>query len=444
MSASRVDSHSPAPDSSSESRSSSENAQQSSGSAFAALGKLAGTAFFPLALVARLPLGMLTIGAITFVVSTTGSFTAGGIAAALVGIGSAIGSPLTGAISDARGQRGVLLSMAGLHVVALALLLFFGFREGAVFMASGAEFATPWLTWVAAFLAGMTCAQIGPMSRSRWIGLTNGRKTQGQELNAALGYESTVDEITFAIGPAIVGLVAALVTPWMPLVIAGVITALLVPAFALHPTAQAAPRRAKGEIAAPWTFRQGLGVALAAITMMGIGTIFGSTASGTLAFADHAGVASGGGLIYAALGTMSAMTALSVVFWPASFSVTARWMVCAIALLPATMFLQFAHTVPLVVLALACTGLPIGPLLVTMFAFGNTRTPKGRLGFVMGLLASGITVGTSIGNSLAGIFADAAGYQASYRIALVAAVVVLVAATAAVVISKKYSRKERA
>lgn len=446
MSASHVDSSGPAPENFSHGNSAGPNdrAKKPSGSAFSALGKLAGPIFFPLALVARLPLGMLTIGSITFVVSTTGSYTAGGIAAALVGIGSAVGSPLSGAISDARGQRGVLLALAVLHVVSLALLLVFGFQEGAAFTASGATVATPWMTWLASLLAGASCAQVGPMSRSRWVGLTNGRVTQGRELNAALGYESTVDEITFALGPAIVGLVAALVTPWMPLVISGAITAILVPAFALHRTAHAAPRRQKGQVAAAWTTRQALGVSLATITMMGLGTIFGSTASGTLAFADHMGIPSGGGLIYAALGSISAITALSVVAWPSSFKLTSRWLVAAIVLVPATLLLQFADSVPLVLIALACIGLPIGPILVTMFAFGNTMTPHGRLGFVMGLLASGITIGTSIGNSLAGFFADTSGYEASYQIALVAAIVILAAAAAAVAISGKYRRKEHA
>lgn len=436
MSASRVDSLSPAPKNSS--------SPAPSGSAFSALGRLAGPAFFPLALIARVPLGMLTIGSITFVVSTTGSYTAGGIAAALVGVGSAVGSPLAGAISDARGQRGVLLALSLLHVISLALLLFFGFTEGAQFAQSDATTATPWMTWLSALLAGATCAQVGPMSRSRWVGLTNGRTTQGRELNAALGYESTVDEITFALGPAIVGIVAALITPWMPLVISGIITAILVPAFAMHRTALAAPRREKGQVAAKWTMRQRVGVALASITMVGLGTIFGSTASGTLAFADEHGIASGGGLIYAALGSVSALTALSVVAWPASFSFTSRWLAAAIVLVPATLFLQFADNVVLVVIALACIGLPIGPILVTMFAFGNTVTPQGRLGFVMGLLASGITIGTSIGNSLAGYFADTFGYTASYQIALVAAFVILAAAISAVLTSRHYSKAQSA
>jgi hypothetical protein len=84
---------------------------------FARLPHLAGRGFIPLGLFARLPLAMLTVGTLTLATSVTGSYAVGGTAAGAVGIGSAIGAPVLGALVDRRGQRPVLLVSfrSGLH-----------------------------------------------------------------------------------------------------------------------------------------------------------------------------------------------------------------------------------------------------------------------------------------------------------------------------------------
>ena len=63
---------------------------------------LAGRSFLPIGLFARLPLAMLTVGALTLVTAVTGSYAAGGMSAGAVGIGSALGAPVFGALADRR------------------------------------------------------------------------------------------------------------------------------------------------------------------------------------------------------------------------------------------------------------------------------------------------------------------------------------------------------
>ncbi|PTT64942.1 MFS transporter, partial [Arthrobacter sp. HMWF013] len=90
---------------------------------FASLPQLAGRSFIPLGLFARLPLAMLTVGALTLITSTTGSYATGGTAAGAVGIGSALGAPVFGALADRWGQRPVLLVAAALNAAFVLALI---------------------------------------------------------------------------------------------------------------------------------------------------------------------------------------------------------------------------------------------------------------------------------------------------------------------------------
>ena len=94
-----------------------------SGGRFARLAQLAGKGFIPLGLFARLPLAMLTVGTLTLVTSVSGSYAVGGAAAGAVGIGSAVGAPVLGALADRRGQRAVLLVAAVLNALAVLALI---------------------------------------------------------------------------------------------------------------------------------------------------------------------------------------------------------------------------------------------------------------------------------------------------------------------------------
>ncbi len=261
-----------------------------------------------------------------------------------------------------------------------------------------------------ALLAGATGPQIGPLARVRWMALTRKRESGGRELSAALSYESMVDELGFVLGPAAVGLFAALIAPWLPLAIAAAMTLILVPLFAVHRTEKAVVPQVKSSTKIKLTRNQVAGIALAVTGMIGMGTFFGSSAAGTLAFAGAQGNANIGGLLYAAAGTTSAAAALSVAFWPHGWPQASRWLACAIFMVPAALLLQVPSGIGWMVAALLLVGIPVGPILVTIFTLGGEIAPAARLSTVMTLLSSGIVVGTAIGNGLAGAFADSHGY----------------------------------
>ncbi|WP_257998434.1 MFS transporter [Zhihengliuella halotolerans] len=402
---------------------------------FSSLAGLTGRAYLPLAFVARLPLAFLSIGALTLVAAATGSYAAGGLAAAATGIGQAIGGPLSGYLIDRTSQRAVLVPVAIAHAILIVAV---------VWLVLGADPATGVLL-VTTFLAGLTCPQVGSMSRVRWQNLTSVRPRGRRELESALSLESMVDELTFVLGPALVGLFASLFAPWLPLIIAAVLTAVMVPLFALHWTERAAERahlmvraRTSGQSRqGAWTPLRIAGVGAAVAGMIGMGGLFGTISASSVAFAGEAGQASAGGLFYAAMGLASGATALSVSAWPSVWGQSKRWFVCALLVVPAVLLLHAVDSVPWMIAVVFIIGLPIGPVLVTVYTIGSEASPRGRLGTVMTLLASGVVVGVSAGNAAAGTVADAGGSAAAFGTVAVAAIVLFAASVVSALVRRR-------
>lgn len=408
-------------------------AAQRRGGRFSRLNQLAGPGFIPIGLVARLPLAMLTVGSLTLVTSATSSYAVGGAAAGAVGIGSAIGAPVVGAMADRWGQRPVLLVAAALNALAVLVLLL-----GVQLLAGAAGPAAAIPILAAAFAAGASCPQVGPLARVRWMVLTAGEpaplpggQVQNRDLDTALSYESTADELTFVLGPALVGILASLLAPWLPLALAALLTLAFVPAFALHPTVRRVPRR-QPERYAPGSSRAGntrgaaRGRLLAALVlpvtgMALMGAFFGGTQASLAAFAADFGGSELAGLLYSVMGVSSAVTALSVAYWPASFALRFRWPVCAAAMAGLSLLLPAATGVGHMLVILLALGLPVGPVMVTIFAIGGRLAPAGHLGTVMTALASGLVAGSAAGAATAGILAQSQGSAAAFLAPIVAA-----------------------
>ncbi|MET3809081.1 MFS transporter [Arthrobacter sp. UYEF3] len=416
-----------------------------SGGRFARLPLLAGPGFIPLGLFARLPLAMLTVGALTLVTAVTGSYAVGGAAAGAVGIGSALGAPVLGILADRLGQRPVLLFFAVFNTVAVTALIL------AAYLVPGTQelsAAVPVLA--AAFVAGGSCPQVGPLARVRWMAMSSSGSGQQGDLDTALSYESTADELTFVMGPALVGILASLVSSWLPLALAAALTLTLVPAFAVHPTHRAVPRTPalSGTAAAAARQRRKalpasqraagvFAVGLPVLAMVCMGTFFGSTQTSLSSFA--AGFASSelAGLLYAVMGLSSAAAALSVAYWPGRFSIPARWLACAALMAGLAALLLLPSTAPPMILVLLVLGVPVGPLMVTVFAIGGLVAPEGKLGTVMTALASGLVAGTAVGSSIAGQLAQTVGYSAAFLVPVCAASALFLLGAAAAVVLRR-------
>ncbi|WP_347111214.1 MFS transporter [Paenarthrobacter sp. S56] len=413
---------------------------------FARLPELAGPGFLPLGLFARLPLAMLTVGTLTLVTAVSHSYAIGGMAAGAVGIGSAVGAPVLGSLADRAGQRPVLLVASVVNTLAVAGLLAATYRTPSY--GSPAEAIA---VLGAAFVAGASCPQVGPMARVRWMALTarnlamargagDGAPTGGQagaspsvaanraDLDTALSYEGTADEITFVLGPALVGLLASIVAPWLPLALAAAMTIVLVPLFAVHPSQRAVVPQPKKSPAAVGRSTGGTKrrsaaavVAVPVAAMVCMGTFFGATQNALSAFGAQFATAEIAGLLYSVMGLSSAVAALSVAFWPQRFGLAARWVAAALAMTVLSLLLLLPSGIWAMVLVLLFLGIPVGPVMVTVFSIGGAVAPRGRMATVMTALASGIVAGTALGAYLGGQLAQAQGYGGAFLVSTAAA-----------------------
>ena len=385
------------------------------------LPRLAGNSYIPLGLFARVPLAMLTIGVLTLVTAVSTSYAIGGFAAGSVGVGAAIGSPLLGYLADRLGQKPVLI------VAAVANALIVG---AAVVLVYATEQFTPAATWAVlgtTFLAGLTSPQVGPLSRVRWMALSRKlpREQRGAVVDTALSLEGTADEVTFVLGPALVGLLASLVAPWLPLVLAAGMTLVLVTLFAIHPTqAAVGTRRAASSGNAGYVPQESVNwfkVAVPVAGMLCMGTFFGSSQTALTAFTGVHGSVDQAGLMYAAMGASSAIAALSVAYWPASFTHAWRWVLTAALMAAASAAFFLPGNLGAMIVVLLVVGVPVGPTMVTIFSVGSVIAPPQWMGTVMTALASGIVAGTALGSSIAGSLAQSAGYQVAFIVPVASA-----------------------
>ncbi|KUF05871.1 MFS transporter [Leucobacter sp. G161] len=379
-----------------------------------------GVAYFPLALVARLPFAMMVVGVLTLIVSARGSLQLGGISSAVVGIGSAIVGPFLGAAADRYGQRIALLIAAVTHSAALVTLAFIAYSA-----------APDWAMLVVAFFVGATSPQTSPMSRSRLVLIIQNFLPPARRpkvMSQVLAYESAADEVVFVFGPVIVGLLATFFGPRTPILAAAALTILFIISFALHHTsapAKTAAERAETLAPASELARPSLLVVVAGIA--GVGLVFGTTLTALTAFMQEQGRPEAAGLFYGIMGIGSAILAISVAFFSPKFTLRYRWLVFGLFVVAGEALLATSTTMGGIAAGLALTGIGIGPLLVTLYSLGTARSPEGRSATVMTMLGSGVILGQSLSSAIGGTVAENVGVQAAMALPFYAGAFALLA-----------------
>lgn len=379
-----------------------------------------GIAYFPLALVARLPFAMMVVGVLTLVVSARGSLQLGGLASASVGIGSAIVGPFIGAAADRFGQRRALLVAAVAHSAALVALAWAAYTT-----------LPDWTMLAVAFLVGASSPQTSPMSRSRLVLIIQNFLPVARRpkvISKVLAYESAADEVVFVFGPVIVGVLATYFGANTPIIAAAVLTLIFITVFALHRTSapaksvadRAATLAPASELARPSLLIVVLGIA-------GVGLVFGSTLTSLTAFMQGQGEPEAAGLFYGIMGVGSAILAICVAFFSPKFTLRYRWLAFALFVLAGEAFIATATTQLQIAIGLGLTGIGIGPLLVTLYGLGTARSPEGRSATVMTMLGSGVVLGQSIASAVTGSIGENVGIAAALAIPFFAAAFTLLA-----------------
>jgi MFS family permease len=380
--------------------------------------RLAGPAYVLVAFLGRLPMSMSQIGTLLLVSSATDSYGAGGLAAGALAVANAVGSPFAGELADRVGQRPVVLvqSLAGSAGLVLLVLLTRGDAAPAVLTATAAA-------------AGLMLPQVGPLARVRWRPITStSRAGQERLMDAAFSYEGAADEASFVLGPALVGLLVAAVSPAAAVLVAAGLLAVFGCAFAVHPTARLTGRAA-GPLGGhgPMLGMVFVGLLLAQLC---IGTLFGSIQTGTTALTTGAGQPGLAGIVHACLGVGSVLAGLATVALPPSVGQERRVLASAALLLLLAAPLLLVDSVAALVAAVLLLGFGVAPYMIGVFSIGERAVPPARVGLAMTLLAGATGIGYAVGSAVAGRLADQDGYTAAFGVTVGATALALALAVA--------------
>jgi hypothetical protein len=345
---------------------------------YRALARSAPLVFFPLGLLARLSYAITPLGSLLLLRHATGSNAFAGLVAGAQSLAIAIAGLVAGWLTARVGARRLGMTLAVANAVAAAL-----------FVAAGAVGSRPALVG-GAVLVGLTQPNVGLLVRVHWSHAL-GRGTTS--LRTAFAYESAVDELSFVVGPAVIGVLAVMWPGDGPVL--GMVVLLLGAAvpFAAMYTHETAPRQAElGRLG---------GMAPLVAGMFALGAVFGAIQAATAAYAP-----SGAGFLYACLGIGSAAAGVAYAWLPASFRLETRHVAFSATLVLGTVALALS---PWPALGILVAGCAIAPYMITLYALTDAVAPPARLPVAMAVLGVGGPVGTAVGLAVTGAILDGPG-----------------------------------
>ncbi|WP_087508799.1 MFS transporter [Cellulomonas iranensis] len=369
-------------------------------------------AFSATGVVARLPMSMVGIGIVLMVSSLYGSYgLAGRVSAAMV-VAQAAGGPQIARLVDRYGQARVMRPAIVVSATSIVGLI----------VAASVHAPSAWL-YVTAVLAGATIGSFGSLVRARW---THVLGDDPRRIHTAYSLESALDELVFVVGPVAATALATSVAPTAGLIVP--VVAMLVGGLAFlslrrtEPAVAAAhePRPRGSVLARP-------GMLVIILVFVAIGGIFGATDVATVAFAEEQGSKGAAGLILAvfALGSLISGLLYGARHWVSPLHRRFAIGVVALAIGVCAFFL----TQSLWALAgvMFVVGFAIAPSIINGNALVAELVPAGRLTEGLTWVGTGLSVGVSVGSSLAGTQIDAGGSHAGFLVVVASGAAALVA-----------------
>lgn len=363
------------------------------------------------ALLARAPIGVNGLAIVLFIRAESGSFaTAGGVAGAYA-VGAAGVAPFLGRVVDRSGAPRVLIPLALAHGVLLALLVALGL--------SGA--ATLALLAVG-FLAGAAIPPVGSVLRALWPGLMEG---QADLVTTAYALDAVVIEVSFVLGPVIVGLAAAYASPQLALLVAIVLVIAGTVAFCtVAPVRGYRPRDdADADTGGRLGALRSAGVRTLILTTLPIGFCVGAAEVTFPAFGESLGEPALAGPLIAIWSLGSAIGGLVYGAHGHRLPVRTAYLrtlaVIPLVTLPLVLPSSFAAMAPLALLS----GIAIAPLIAAGSQLVGEIAPQGALTEAYTWPLTALVGGVAAGNAAAGVIVSEAGWREAFlAAALVGAV----------------------
>ncbi|MFI7701551.1 MFS transporter [Nonomuraea sp. NPDC049480] len=330
------------------------------------------------------------------------SYAAAGAVAAALTAGVALGGPLLGRMIDRRGLRTVLLATVVPQIVFWLTV--------------------PVLPYVillgASFAAGLLMVPVQSVTRQAIAAMT----TAGQR-RAVFALESVVGELSYMVGPAVVILCAAKVSPGV--VAWGVGAAIVVggAGIALLDPPLRAEDEADGDAAGRPRRREWLGARMVAVLTMGFGAtmLLAGVDLAIVATLEEAGQVAWAAVVVAVFGVTSVVGGLVYGALPRPMPTWLLLGLLGLVTIPAGL----AHDWPWLCAAVIGAGLLTAPTLSTVSDAVSRLTPASVRGEATGLQSSALGAGFALGSPVVGVAIDvsvpAGGFAAAGLAGLLAA-----------------------
>ena len=354
------------------------------------------------ALVARAPVGVNGLAIVLFVRAEAGSYGVAGAVAGAYALGASVIAPFVGRFVDRRGAPGVLLPLAVIHGVMLGLLV-----------ALGLEGAPTALLLVAGFLAGSAIPPVGSVLRALWPSLLEGTP---ELLTTAYALDSVIIELSFMVGPLVVGLLAAYASPQLALLAAIALVVAGTAAFsATGPVRAYRPHAQHGhDTGGRLGALRSQGVRTLVLTSLPVGFCLGASEVTFPAFGESIGDRALAGPLIALWSLGSAIGGLLYGAYGHRVPVRSAYLgtlaLTPVVTLPLALPSTFAAMAPLALLA----GIAIAPLIAAAAQLVGDVAPKGALTEAYTWPLTALVGGVAAGNAAAGLIVSSASWREAF------------------------------
>jgi MFS family permease len=162
-------------------------------------------------------------------------------------------------------------------------------------------------------------------------------------------------------------------------------------------------------------------VRLVRLGLVLLGVLLGGCGAGITALTQKLGQDDQAGLVYAAMGVMSAAVGLSMAAVPERFGLALRWRVATAAAALLSLLLIGTQSMPGLYVAVTVFGAVFAPNLITGFGLTERAVPRERLAEGMTFAASAFVGGQAVTLAVAGRLAESHGPAAAFTVGSVAA-----------------------
>lgn len=348
-------------------------------------------------LVARFPLGMLSLAVLLHVRHASGSYALAGLVVACVSVGEAVAMPLVSRSVGVFGIRPPVLAAAALNATGM-LLLAFGPPEPGLLLALG-------------IVIGASVPPLMPVVRALYPRLVPRRAVP-----ALFALDTSAQELIWITGPVAATLLSGAVSTQAPLVLAAAVTLGGTLWFVLTP--HIAGVRLPRNRSRPGVVLLTRAVRLAAGASFALIASFGALELGLIVRFDGDGVLAGVAIAVSSLGSLLGGIAfghrrfgprrLAAVLGGVALATAAAAVVPGIPLLYAVLFLS---------------GLGFAPSLAALYAMVSEALPESATPEAFGWLNTAGLIGGATGTAVAGTLGDAIGPAGPFVAATVASIV---------------------